>query len=90
MASSEKSRTPAKLYVYETILERLAQDLQDMAAKLGPFIQEEHAVVGQRHLAGHGDVAPTGQPRIRNGVRQGPTRAHGHEGYVPAGWPVTR
>jgi hypothetical protein len=39
-------RTPAKLYVYDTILERLPQDLQDMAAALGQFIQEEHAVVG--------------------------------------------
>jgi hypothetical protein len=39
--------TPAKLYSYETILEWLAQDLKDMAAKLGPCIQEEHALVGQ-------------------------------------------
>jgi hypothetical protein len=42
-----RSRTPAKLYVYDTLLERLAQDLQDMAAALGPFIREAHAVVGQ-------------------------------------------
>jgi hypothetical protein len=42
-----KSRTPARLYVHETLLERLAQDLQDMAPELGPFIQEEHAIVGQ-------------------------------------------
>ena len=39
-------RTPAKLYIYETLLERLAQDLENMAAELGQFIQEEHAVVG--------------------------------------------
>jgi hypothetical protein len=39
-------RTPAELYIYETLIERLAQDLQDMAAALRPFIQEEHAVVG--------------------------------------------
>ena len=38
-------RTPAKLYSCETILEWLAQDLQDMAAALGPFIHEEHAMV---------------------------------------------
>ena len=31
-------RKPAKLYIYETLLERLAQDLQDMAAELGQFI----------------------------------------------------
>jgi hypothetical protein len=56
------------LYIYDTLLERLAQDLQNMAAELGPFIQEEHAMVGQRHLAGHRHVAPTDQPRIREGV----------------------
>jgi hypothetical protein len=30
-------RTPEKLYSCETILERLAQDLQNMAAELGQF-----------------------------------------------------
>jgi hypothetical protein len=45
-----RSMTPARLYVYDTTLERLAPDLQDMAAELGPCIQEEHAMVGQRHL----------------------------------------
>jgi hypothetical protein len=60
--------TPEKLYVYETLLERLAQDLQDMATKLGPFIQEEHAIVGQRHVARHWHVAPADQPRIREGM----------------------
>jgi hypothetical protein len=35
--------TPAKLYSCETILERLTQDLEDMAAARGPFLQEEHA-----------------------------------------------
>ena len=43
--------------LYEILLQRLAQDLQNMAA-LGQFIQEERAVVGQRHLAGHPHVAP--------------------------------
>jgi hypothetical protein len=45
-AKTLKLRTPAKLYIDETLLERLAQDLQNMAAELGQFIQEEHAVVG--------------------------------------------
>jgi hypothetical protein len=62
-------RTPEKLYVYETILEGLAQHLQDMAAELGPFIQEAHAVMGQRHLAGHRYVAATEQPRWSGGAR---------------------
>jgi hypothetical protein len=63
-----RSRTPAKLYVYEVILKRLAQDLQDMAAALGPCIQEEHAMVGQRHVARHRHMAPADQPRIRDGI----------------------
>ena len=65
-----RSRTPAKLYSYETLLERLPQDLQDMAAELGQFIQEEHAVVRQRDLARHRHVAATDQPHIRDGVKK--------------------
>jgi hypothetical protein len=35
-ASKEwRSRTSAKLYIYDTLLERLPQDFQDMASKLG-------------------------------------------------------
>ena len=65
MATSvPKSATPAKLYSCEPLLERLAQDLKAMAAALGPFIQEEHAVVGQRHLTRHRHVAATDQPHI--------------------------
>jgi hypothetical protein len=30
-----------------------------MAAELGQFIQEEHAMVGQRHFTRHRYVAPT-------------------------------
>jgi hypothetical protein len=39
-----------------------------MAAALGQFIQEAHAMVGQRHLTRHRHVAPADQPRIREGV----------------------
>jgi hypothetical protein len=42
-----RSRTPEKLYPKNTVLEQLPQDLEDMAAELGPCIQEEHAMVGQ-------------------------------------------
>ena len=59
-------RTLAKLYVYDTLLQRLPQDLEDMAA-LGPFIQEEHAVVGQRHFARPRQAAAD-QPDIEDGV----------------------
>jgi hypothetical protein len=52
-------RTPATLYICETILKRLAQDLKDMAA-LGPSIQEEHAMVGPRHrrVVTHAEQSP--------------------------------
>jgi hypothetical protein len=83
--SMPKSATPAKLYACEAILEGLAQNLQDMAAVLGPFIQEAHAVVGQRHLAGHRHVTPTDQPRIREGLVGRATRAGGDQGRAVAG-----
>jgi hypothetical protein len=38
--------------------QRLAQDLEHMTAKLRQFIQEEDAVVGQRHFTPHRHVAP--------------------------------
>jgi hypothetical protein len=38
VATTLTSRTPARLLVEDTLLERLAQDLEDMAAELGPFI----------------------------------------------------
>jgi hypothetical protein len=47
---------------------------EDMVAGLRPFIQEAHAVVGQRHLARHGDVSAGNQPYIRDGMMQGVTQ----------------
>jgi hypothetical protein len=64
-----------RVYACDTLLERLAPDLQDMAAALGPCIQEAHAMVGQRHVARHRDVAAADQPRIRDGVVGRATRA---------------
>ena len=61
-AKARRFKTPARLYSYETVLERLPQHLQDMASELGQFIQEKHAVVHQRHLAGHRYVAAADQP----------------------------
>jgi hypothetical protein len=84
-AKTLKLRTTAKLYKYETLLERLPQDLQDMAAALGPFIQEEHAIMGQRPLARHRHVAPADQPCVRDGVVRSATRAGGDQGGAVAG-----
>jgi hypothetical protein len=35
-----------------------------MAPELGQFIQKEHPVVRERHLARHRHVAPADQPRV--------------------------
>ena len=64
----------ARLYADDAVRERLPQDLEDMAAALGPCIQEAHAVVRPRHLARHGDVSAGNQPYIRDGMMQGVTQ----------------
>jgi hypothetical protein len=61
LAKSSKSlryMTLWRLYLYKTLLEGLAQDLQDVAAARRPFIQQAPPMVRQRHLAGHRHVAP--------------------------------
>jgi hypothetical protein len=78
-------RTPAKLYSRKPLLERLPQDLQDMAAALGPCIQEEHPVVGQRDLTQHGHVTPTDQSCIREGLVGRATREGGDPRCAVAG-----
>jgi hypothetical protein len=75
VAKRQSFTTPANLYLYETILQRLPQHLQHIAAELGPFIQEEHAMVGQRHVARHRHLAPADQARIREGMMQRAERA---------------
>jgi hypothetical protein len=64
VATTLQSRSPAKLYVYETLLKRLAQDPEHMEAELWQLIQEEHAIVGQRHLARHRHLPPAYHPHI--------------------------
>jgi hypothetical protein len=62
------------LYLCDAILERLAQDFQDVACALRPFIQKERAVVCQRHFPGHRQLPAADQPDIRDGVTEGATR----------------
>ena len=69
-----KSGRYARFYVYDTLLERLPQDLEDMAAARGPYVQAAHPVVGQRHLARQQHVAAADQPHIGDGVMPGATR----------------
>jgi hypothetical protein len=64
-ATALRFRMCGRLSSYETLLERLAQDLEPMTATLGQFIQEGDAVVGQRHFARHRHMAPADPPDIR-------------------------
>jgi hypothetical protein len=50
-AKALRSRTCAKLYVEDTLFERLAPPCEPVAAARRPRIQEEHAMVRQRPLA---------------------------------------
>jgi hypothetical protein len=80
------------LYVYDTLLEGLAQDFQHVACALGQFIQEEHAVVRQRHFAGPRHLAAADQADVRYGVVWCGAR-HGRVGtraVRPLVRPVTR
>jgi hypothetical protein len=73
-AKALRFRTCAKLYVEDTILERLAQDLQDMAAARRPCIQQQNAAVRQRHVARQRHLAPPIRPTseiVWCGVRNG-------------------
>ena len=71
VAKTLKSSTPAKLYVYETIRERSSQDFEHMAPKFRQLIEEEHAMVGQRHFARQRHMAAADQSHIRDGVMGG-------------------
>jgi hypothetical protein len=73
-ARARKSRTCERWYLWDTILERLAPDLQDIAAARRPCTQAAHPVVGERHRARPRHVAPTDPPHIGDGVRGGATR----------------
>jgi hypothetical protein len=80
-----RSRTPARLSRYDTLLDRLAPDLQDVAAALGECIQAAHAVVRQRHLARHRHVAPADQPGVRDRMVRG-AKGAGHDEGGACGW----
>jgi hypothetical protein len=70
-----RSRTCGRLYSCDAIIERLAQDFQDVAFELGQFTQKEPAVVRQRHLPGRGDLPAADQAHSGDGVMGDATRA---------------
>jgi len=66
--SAKGSRTCGRWYVCDAILERLAQDFQDVACALGPFIEEEPAAVRRRHLPRPRHLTAADEPHIRDGL----------------------
>jgi hypothetical protein len=67
--------TPARWFCSAPLVTGLPQDLENMVAELRHLVQQEHAVVGQRHVTRHRHVAPADQPHIREGVVGRATRA---------------
>ena len=63
---------PARRRLLDRILAGLVQHLQHVSFELGQLVQEEHAVVGERDLAGPGDRAAAGEPRVGDGVVRNP------------------
>jgi hypothetical protein len=55
----------ARLYLNETFLKGLAQDLQDVLGALRQLIEKDHAVVGQHHLPRQLHLRPSNQPHSR-------------------------
>jgi hypothetical protein len=47
-------RMCGRLYLENTLLERLLQYLEHMACAFGPLVEEQNAVMRPRHLTGHG------------------------------------
>jgi hypothetical protein len=58
-----------------SIVEELAQDLEDIASTLREPIQKEKPVVYQRHVAAQRHLPAADQPRIRDGLVGRATRA---------------
>ena len=56
-----------------------------MPSARGECIEADDPVVGPRHLARHGYMAPTDQPHIGNGMVGGAKRPGGDEGGAPPG-----
>jgi hypothetical protein len=80
-----KSRTPAKLYVYETLLERSAQDLEDMAAALGQSSRKSTPLWASDTSPGIGTWPPPISPASEMVGWGGATRAGRHQHGAVAG-----
>jgi hypothetical protein len=100
LIKSRRVRTYGRLYLYDTLLKRLAKDFEDMAAARRPCIQQEHPMVRPRHVARHRHLAATDEPHSRDRVmggtkwarrderRAGPGVARPHDGCAWCRWPL--
>jgi hypothetical protein len=79
-ASAARSTTPARVYAYDTLLQGLAPDLQDMPRACGRLVEAQEAMVRPRSLPRHLRLAAADQPHLGNGVIGGATRPGGDEG----------
>ena len=59
----------------DAVFHGLPDGFEDVAGKLGEFVQKENTAVGQRNLAGHGFAAAADQTNARSGVVGGAERA---------------
>lgn len=57
------------------VLQGLTQHFEDAARQLRQFVQEEHAIVGQRYLTWLCILTATNECYLRNGVMRGSERA---------------
>src|SRR5262245_52000177 len=80
-----RSRTCGRLYAYDALLERLAQDLQDVATELRQLIEKEHPVIRERHVARQRDLALADEAGVRDVLVGGAGRAGGDQGRAAAG-----
>src|SRR5262245_55904712 len=85
-----RSTTRGRLYLQNTLLQRLAQDLHDGAPEPRQFIETEHAVVRQRHFAWQVDLAAADSPGVRDRMVRGAKRARGDDGGTVPMRPATR
>ena len=82
-AKAEDSTMRARRFFRDTLLERLSQDLEAMALKLGPLIQAQNAVMRQEPLPQHGHLPAADHAHIGDGVMPGAKRTGDDDGGAP-------
>jgi hypothetical protein len=78
LIKSQRFMTLWRLYVYETLLERLPQHFEHIASELDEFIEVENTVVRQRPLRPQRHLASSDQSHLRDRWVRGATWAHEH------------